>query len=111
MASEYPLVTDQGPRGEPKATQEEGLPPGVERTPTGQLIRRVMVSSMDGSEREQVRPVVLTLAEAKATRKDYYHPTLGWMRYGYKFERDRPPEDLMADGSIASPDPSLIGKE
>lgn len=77
----------------------ESLPPGVERLPDGKLIRRKRYEASDGSEREQIRSVSLSLEEAREHRLDYYHPELGWILEGYKLEKDRSVESIMADGS------------
>lgn len=115
MASEYPSMGDLSRLPAALAGQAqlaarppaEGLPPGVERDPERGLIRRLPMVSADGSPWEQVRFVALTLAEARKDHKDYYHPDLGWVRDGRKLERDRKPQDIMADKSLASPDPAV----
>lgn len=96
---------------EPPVSVQEGasLPPGVERVPGGYT--RKVVKRASGQERTQVRPVALTREEAREKRMDYYDPVLGWLLDGYKLEKDRLPQDIMADGSSAVPDPSLIGKD
>lgn len=86
-----------------------GLPPGVEQVPGGYV--RKVVKRVSGQERVQIRPVALTRAEAREKRKDYYDPVLGWLLCGYKLQKDRTPEEIMADGSSAEPDPSLIGRD
>jgi len=76
----------------------EGLPPGAYRE-GAQLLRKVPKQSSDGSEWEQVREVATTLEEAKADRKDFYHPELGWIRNGLKLERDRELGSVLTSGS------------
>jgi hypothetical protein len=90
--------------------QDPNLPPGVERLPDGQLIRRIQVHipGTDDDTREQIRPVAATLEEAKAKRMDWYHPELGWVLEGYKLQKDREPQDIMADHSEAMPNPDLF---
>lgn len=80
------------------------LPSGVKRE-NGQLVRYVTRTSADGTEWKQRRPVSLTLADAKVTRSDFYDPELGWILGGYKLARDRPTEDIIANGSqsVAAP--------
>lgn len=87
---------------------EPGFPPGVERLPDGQLVRRVQKPVHGGEYREQIRPVATTLKEAQVKHYDWYHPRLGWVREGYKLERDRQPQDIMADGSSGTPDPAMF---
>ena len=69
----------------------------------GQLYRKVKKSSGDGGEWEQERPVARTLDEAKVLRQDFFHPTLGWILSGYKLEKDRNTDDIIADGSHGEP--------
>jgi len=85
------------------AARTIGLPPGVTRLPNGQLVRKVPVAVADGESREQTRFVALTLAKAKALRQDFYDLELGWIREGYKLERDRSGEAIMADPSASVP--------
>ena len=82
--------------------QATNLPPGVTRQPDGSLIRMVPVRAGD-EMREKVRPVALTLSKAKEMRWDYYHPELGWILEGYKLERDRDVQSIMADSSQSVP--------
>ncbi|KKL72517.1 hypothetical protein LCGC14_2084120 [marine sediment metagenome] len=82
------------------------LPPDVYEK-NGQLFRDVPRVSPDGEEWTKHRPVALTLREAKMRHWDYYHPQFGWVLEGYKLERDRPAEDILADGSqtvVATPE-------
>ena len=80
----------------------ENLPPGViERN--GQLYRMVPKVSASGEPWESRRPVALTIKEARERRHDYWHPKYGWVLEGYKWEKDRPPEDIMADTSQSIP--------
>jgi hypothetical protein len=83
---------------------KESLPPGAERV-DGVLVRRVEMSSMGGGTWEKLRPVALTLEEARAKKQDYYHPELGWIREGWKLEKDRDTTSIMEDGSSAMPMP------
>lgn len=117
MVSEHPSMGDLSGlpaallarRPEPEAPvpmREEVLPPGVERDPIKGLVRRIRRVSEDGSTWTQFRPVALTLEEAKKDRKDYYDSRFGWILNGYKLERDRTPQDIMADGTLASPNPA-----
>lgn len=76
--------------------QPETLPPGVVRKGS-RLVRTIPRTAADGSEWTEERPVALTLGEAKEKRFDYLHPELGWIRQGYKLERDRSAEAIMAD--------------
>ena len=76
------------------------LPPGVEDR-NGQLVRIVKKVSADGVEREQERPVSLDPVEARKKRMDYFHPTLGWVREGYKLVTDRSIGSKMMDTSTA----------
>ena len=87
---------------------EPGLPPGVERLPDGQLIRRLEKPVTGGTSREQIRYVASSLEEARKKHWDFYHPVVGWIREGYKLEKDRPPQDIMNDGSLASPNPAIL---
>ena len=41
------------------------------------------------------RPIAETLEEARDKRQDYYHPVYGWIREGYKLERDREAASIM----------------
>lgn len=99
MSSEYPLVTDQGPVG--------GLPPGVEKHPTLGLIHRIHRTAEDGSTYDQLRPVALTIEEAKERKVDYYHPRFGWLLNGYKLATNRKPQDILADDSQQAGVPAL----
>jgi len=70
----------------------------------GQLYRDVTVAIQGGGERTKVRLVARTLNEAKAKHQDFYHSDeLGWILNGYKWERDRSVESIMADGSSGIP--------
>ncbi len=80
----------------------ENLPPGVIES-NGQLCRMVPKVSASGEPWESRRPVALTIKEARERRYDYFHPELGWILEGYKLERDRKPEDIMADTSQSIP--------
>ena len=87
--------------------EEDGLPPGVKRGPSS-YYREKEIPTPGGGTRTQQRPVALTFEEAKAKHYDYYHLELGWVIEGYKLEKDREPADIMADGSSAVPDPSIV---
>ena len=89
--------------------QSEDLPPGTFRKGSG-LARKVPRGSADGTTWEEERPVAETLAEAKEKRFDYYHPELVWIREGYKLERDRSTESILADDSQAVPVPTASGE-
>lgn len=80
----------------------ENLPPGVVEE-NGRLFRYVEKVSADGKPWKSRRPVALTIVDARRYRFDYYHPTRGWILEGYKWEKDRTPEDIMADGSTSVP--------
>ena len=82
----------------------DDLPPGCEKE-GGRIVRRVPVLAGDGTTYTQVRPVVLSMEEARVTKADYYDPVLGWIRYGFKLERDRSVESIMADNSLSIPQP------
>jgi len=71
------------------------------------LIHRVGRTAPDGSTYDQLRPVALTLEEAKERKVDYYHPQFGWILNGYKLASDRRPQDIMADGSLPAGIPEL----
>ncbi len=89
------------------------LPPGVYEE-NGQLFRDVVRASAEGEDWTQRRPVALTLAEAKAKHWDWYHPTFGWILDGYKLEKDRDLESILADGSeviVATPEKQLAETE
>lgn len=86
------------------------LPPGVKKE-NGQLVRYVARTSADDSEWKQRRNVALNLQEAKATRSDFYDPVLGWVLEGYKLERDRPTEDIVADASMSVAAPNDTEEE
>lgn len=92
------------------------LPPGVYEK-NGQLYRDVERTApvgdpdKDGNQELETwtksRPVALSLAEAKSKHWDWYHPIHGWVLEGYKLEKDRAAEDILADGSqtvIATPE-------
>lgn len=80
-----------------------GFPPEVYEKGR-QLYRNITIAAADGSERTQVRPVARTLAEAKAKRQDFwYSEELGWILNGYKWQKDRSAESIMADGSSGIP--------
>ena len=76
------------------------LPPGVENR-GGRLVRVLIKTAADGSEREQVRPVSLDWEEAKAQHMDYHHPQLGWLLWGKKLVTDRSVGSRMMDNSTA----------
>lgn len=80
----------------------ENLPPGVTEE-NGQLVRYVEKISASGDPWKSRRPVALTIKEARANRWDWYHPQRGWVLEGYKWEKDRTPEDIMADVSTSIP--------
>ena len=80
----------------------EDLPPGVIEE-NGRLYRTVPKVSASGEPWESKRPVALTIKEARERRHDYYHPKYGWVLEGYKWEKDRSPEDRMADTSVSIP--------
>lgn len=87
------------------------LPPGVEER-GGKLVRIIPRTSHDGRTWDQVRPVSLDFREAKEKRMDFYHPELGWIREGYKREREHTVGSVMLDDSqaVAVPE-SLRDKE
>lgn len=80
------------------------LPPGVFEE-GGNLYREREVKAEDGEVRMQRRRVSLDAEEARINRMDYFHHQLGWVLEGYKLEKNRTPEDIMADGSTATPLP------
>lgn len=82
-------------------------PLGTEKI-NGQLMRRLHITSADGSTREQLRPVAASIEEAKEKRWDWYHPELGWIREGYKLERDRDLGSILEDSTSAVPNPNLF---
>lgn len=41
------------------------------------------------------RPITDDLEEARTKRIDYWHPKFGWIREGYKLERDRDAQSIM----------------
>ncbi len=89
------------------------LPPGVYEE-NGQLFRDVVRKSADDKEWTQHRSVALTLAEAKVQHWDWFHPKFGWILDGYKLEKDRDLEDILADGSeviVATPEKQLAETE
>lgn len=81
------------------------LPPGA-AFQGGRLVRIREVPAEDGSTRKQVRPVAMTLPEAREKLWDYYcdgncaehekgipmppHDELGWIVDGYKPQREHP---------------------
>ena len=75
------------------------LPPGCEMQ-NGSIVRVIEHTAPDGSTREEIRPVTLNWDEARAKRIDFHHSEFGWIRYGYKLERDRSGESIMADTSV-----------
>lgn len=76
------------------------LPPGAEYR-DGKLVRVLPKVAADGTSWEQVRPVSLDPAEAKALKVDYYHPQLGWLLKGKKLAKDRSVGSIMMDDSTA----------
>ena len=80
----------------------EDLPPGVVEE-NGRLFRYVEKVSATGEPWESRRPVALTAEDARKQRFDYFHPRYGWLLEGYKWEKDRTPEDIMADTSTSIP--------
>lgn len=83
---------------------EQTLPPGVERSPTGQLYRRKMVDVGDGTQRETLRPVTLDLKEAREKRLDFWHEERQtWIVEGYCWELDPSVAQIMADNSTSAP--------
>jgi len=90
----------------PQETESQGILgfPAEVYERNGNLYRDVTIGAADGTERIQVRPVAKTLAGAKARRQDFYFSEeLGWILNGYKWERDRSVESIMADGSAGIP--------
>ena len=65
----------------------------------GNLYHKVKRMTEGGQEVEAVRPLALTLDEARDKRKDFYHPTLGLIWEGYKLATDRDVKSIMADTS------------
>lgn len=116
MAEEQPLPEKmpekkprkRSPRRQRARSPEFLLPPGVEQLPSGQLVRRLEKPVTGGASRTVTRNVASTLEEARAKHWDWYHPDLGWIREGYKLEKDREPQAIMDDGSSATPDPNLV---
>ncbi len=80
--------------------KEVELPPGCEIR-DGRLVRAITINPDSDQSWEQLRPVAETLEEARRTRTDYYDRELGWIRGGFKLERDRSTESIMADKSIS----------
>lgn len=82
------------------------LPPGVYGE-NGRYFRDVEQTSPEGEPWTKKRPVTLTQAEAKLRHWDWFHPVHGWILEGYKLEKDRDAQDILADGSqtvIATPE-------
>lgn len=75
------------------------LPANAFRNGDGMLMHRVKRMTEGGSYTEEVRPLAMTLEEARDKRWDFYHPTLGLIWDGYKLARDRTPQSIMSDGS------------
>jgi len=70
----------------------------------GRLYRDLVKVSPDETTYTQTRPVARTLEEAKAKKWDFwFSDELGWYIRGYKWERDRSVESIMADGSAGRP--------
>ena len=58
--------------------------------------------------------MALTPTEAKTQHWDWFHQQFGWILEGYKLEKDRGLEDILADGSevvIATPEKQLAETE
>lgn len=83
------------------------LPPGAEYR-NGQLVRVIHNTNADGKTTTIVRSVALDQQQAREKCIDWYHPTLGWARYGFKLEKDRTPQDIMSDASVAQYNPKII---
>ena len=69
----------------------------------GKLVREITHTASDGSTRVEVRQVAEDWETAKRLQQDFYDPTLGWIRYGYKLERDRDTASILADNTEAIP--------
>ncbi len=80
-------------------TVYSNMPPGCEIR-GGKLVRVIPREATDGSAWDQVREVASNLKEAKMNRTDFYSNEFGWIREGYKLEKDRETEHIMADTSV-----------
>jgi hypothetical protein len=91
------------PVGQRNADQYEYglLPPGVKRVRGVGLVREIPATN-NGRPYVRRKPVSLDLEEARKKRMDYFHPEFGWLIDGFKLERDRNVEDIMADRSVSS---------
>lgn len=96
----YKLATVKDAEGNPK------------RDASGEIQRENWYEEDDEGnpvvEREERRPVAATLEEARADRTDFYDRHRGWIREGYKVERDTDVATIMADSSSGRPDPKLV---
>ena len=88
----------KSPSQEDAPAPESPYGPGVAQRGNS-LYRSIEIEADDGTVRTQERKVARTLDQAKALRIDYYQTGRGWLRDGYKWEKDQTPEEIMADGS------------
>ena len=77
----------------------------------GNLYHRIKRMTEGGHVVEVVRPLALTLDEAREKRKDFYHPTLGLIWEGYKLASDRSVESIMNDTSETAIPAALSDKK
>ncbi|KKM96120.1 hypothetical protein LCGC14_1181400 [marine sediment metagenome] len=72
----------------------------------GNLYRDIEIPAQDGTTYIQTRSVARTLEEAKAKKWDFwFSDELGWYIKGFKWEKDRDVESIMADNSMGRPGP------
>lgn len=63
----------------------------------GRVYHEVVRMTDGGSKVTSVRPLAMTIEEAREARLDFYHPTLGLIWNGYKLASDRTAEDRAKD--------------
>jgi hypothetical protein len=66
----------------------------------GKLYHMVDVPVSGGETRQVKREVARSMQESRERAIDFYDPQRGWFLKGWKWQRDRPAEEVFADDSI-----------
>lgn len=69
-------------------------------------VRYVMEPQGYGRYRKVAREIAPTLEQAQAQGKDFYHPQFGWLRRGYKAEKELP--DVVANFTPGVQDADIV---
>lgn len=83
----------------PVITEASSQPIPDSEVVAGVLYHRALMVGDSGDYRHVLRPVAKTMEEAREKQWDFYHPEFGWIRYGFKMEKDRSVASIMRDDS------------